>query len=165
MDDMVQKLIEGMAQIDSHYGVAELATMYLQFDAFASSAWLLFVGLFMLFAAKKIMMFDVRELTFNELNGMISKSYGSRDLYEDAVVLKYTGSVSTKTVPEDMEANFVGEIPNFMDLVFATKRLPYTITAVVLGLIGALTLIKSINIWAWVGMFVPELYAAHRVLG
>lgn len=164
--DKMEQYFEAAKGVIDQYGgdVAELGLMALRVDALSVILPSLIVTVLsgvIGIKTYRIMMAGAAKNAKTALRTACAKGYSSRNPFEDHLMVKYFGSSSNISKGERTEEDL-----NKLDLTFewTLYTVPMSLVAGISCLVGLINLIDMINIWAWAGIFYPELYAVHKFI-
>ncbi len=161
--DKMEQFFDAAQKVLAQYGgdVAELGLNVLRIEAASE----LILPLVFVVAAIVVALNLRRMRSINcEVLSILNKDYGARYSWDKDIL---------KAHNLDPHACFSGLTQEQKDKVMATaspapffadSNLPQAITGVATLVVGLFSLSLLINLWAWVGIFYPELYAVHKFL-
>ena len=167
-DKMEQYFNAAKAVLDQYGGdVAEVGLNVLRIEAaselLAPLIATIIFGIIARIALKGFTVVDVEKIK-RELRAACSKGYSSRGPFADFLLGQYFGSSAdvnrgSKT-PEDIDTA-VRDNPSW---VWTINKIIRATVGGISGFVLFINIFGLINIWAWIGLFYPELYAVHKFI-
>ena len=162
--DKMEKYFDAAKTIIEQYGgdVAELGLMALRIEAGKSILISTVVFLAFLYLANKFYRLSTKQTDMNCLEALDSFSY---DFEKRELIEKVTGVVVDYQVRIDSDTKEkLRNIKYIPSSEWSELRITLTIAAIVSSVVSSIAFLKLINIWLWVGIFYPELYAVHKFI-
>jgi len=162
--DKMEKYFDAAKTVIDQYGgdVAELGLMALRMEAGGVLIKSLVVFCLFVYMANKAYRMSIHVDNISCWEAMIKTKYDfeKRDIVEYATGIRIDYDMN---ITKDMEDALKKE-RYIKDIEWDEKRITYTIASASFGLVSVLAAMKLLNIWLWVGLFYPQLYAVHKFI-
>lgn len=167
LNKMDEYMVAAQGVIEQYGGdVAELGLNVLRVEVLSILIPSLILAIVFGVLAKKLYTYSISKGTTIKaevLKAALSVAYHNRHSEQDRIVKSYTGTHSSNVDPYPIDKlDTITDVPN--PNTWDDFRIMWSLFAATSVVIGTVFAYKLLNIWLWVGLVYPEMYAVHKFI-